>query len=262
MMDRKNPKMVFRELTPNETGLRNRTDLLLQNILKYDVVGSTDTMASRRAGMYSSKLLLLDVLNKDYEEHEYDYLEDFENDVHVDEFNKYGSEQGPIVSELVDDYNNKISEYPESVYYVQTIDRESKGGLFDGAYSGSFDYKGTDKWLQRRKSRFASLNSAVSLRIKINGNTTLQAGDLIGIVINNTKTGENDETLTGRYLVRKLHHVFKRGTGKDLHEILLDCVRDTVKTKYPNQGVVATDGGSSVEEIIPRGSSDPGDIIF
>ena len=262
MMDRKNPKMVFRELTPNETELRNRTDLLLQNILKYDVVGSTDTMASRRAGMYSSKLLLLDVINKDYEEHEYDYLEDFENDVHVDEFNKYGSEQGPIVSELVDDYNNKISEYPESVYYVQTIDRESKGGLFDGAYSGSFDYKGTDKWLQRRKSRFASLNSAVSLRIKINGNTTLQAGDLIGIVINNTKTGENYETLTGRYLVRKLHHVFKRGTGKDLHEILLDCVRDTVKTKYPNQGVVATDGGSSVEEIIPRGSSDPGDIIF
>ena len=259
MMDRKNPKMVFRELTPNEADMRKRRDLLLQNILQYDVVGTTDTMASRRSGMYSSKLLLLDLLNKGYEEYDYDYLEEFDNDIHVDEHNRYGSEQAPVVSEMVDDYNNKISEYPESVYYVQTIDKD---GLFDGAYEGSFDYKGTDKWLQRRKSRFASLNSSVALRVRIHGNTTLQAGDLVGIVINDTKTGENDQTLTGRYLVRKLHHVFTRGSGKLTHTILMDCVRDTVQTKYPDQGVAVSDGGSSIEEIIPKGSSDPADIIF
>lgn len=259
MMDRKNPKMVFRELTPNEADMRKRRDLLLQNILQYDVVGTTDTMASRRSGMYSSKLLLLDLLNKGYEEYDYDYLEEFDNDIHVDEHNRYGSEQAPVVSEMVDDYNNKISEYPESVYYVQTIDKD---GLFDGAYEGSFDYKGTDKWLQRRKSRFASLNSSVALRVRIHGNTTLQAGDLVGIVINDTKTGENDQTLTGRYLVRKLHHVFTRGSGKLTHTILMDCVRDTVQTKYPDQGVAVSDGGSSIEEIIPKGSSDPVDIIF
>ena len=42
----------------------------------------------------------------------------------------------------------------------------------------------------------------------------------------------------------------------------MDCVRDTVQTKYPDQGVAVSDGGSSIEEIIPKGSSDPADTIF
>jgi len=263
MMDRKNPRFVYRELTPNEDGVRNRPDLLLQNILEYDIVSTTNTLASRRAGMYSSKLYLLDIFNKDYKEYEYDYLKDFDKDIHVDQFNRYGSEKGPPVSEMIDDYNNKISEYPDSVVYLQTIDRDMPDGLLNPAFTDQHDYMGTDKWLQRRKSRFASLNSAVSLRMKVPGNTTLQAGDLIGVVIQDQYSGdEDDKTLTGRYLVSKLHHSFKRGDGLYKHEIIMDCVRDTVQTRYPTQGVVCPDGGNSHEEIIPLGSADPGEVMF
>ena len=46
------------------------------------------------------------------------------------------------------------------------------------------------------------------------------------------------------------------------HEIHLDCIRDTVQVAYPSSGVTATDGGNSTEEIVPRGSADPGDIVF
>ena len=113
MMDRKNPRLVYRELTANEEEIRGRPDLLLQNILDYDVVSTTNTLASRRSGMYASKLYLLDIFNKDYKEYDYDYLEDFDRDVHVDQFNRYGSEKGPAVSELLDDYNKKITEYPD-----------------------------------------------------------------------------------------------------------------------------------------------------
>lgn len=261
MMDRKNPKMVFRELTPNESEMRNRVDLLLQNILDYDVVSTTNTLASRRAGMYSSRLYLLDIFNKDYREYNYDYLQDFDRDVHVDQFNRYGSEKAPAVSEMIDDYNNKISEYPDSTVYLQTIDRDAPEGLFNPAFQEQHDYMGTDKWLQRRKSRFASLNSAVSLRLRVHGNTTLQAGDLIGVKIAGAD-GEDDPILTGKYLVSKLHHSFKRGEGLYKHEILMDCVRDTVQTKYPTQGVVCQDGGNSIEEVIPLGSADPGEVMF
>jgi hypothetical protein len=116
--------------------------------------------------------------------------------------------------------------------------------------------------LQRRKSRFASLNSAVSLRLKVPGNTALQAGDLIGVILKDNATGQNDEQLTGRYLVSKLHHSFTRGQGLHKHEILMDCVRDTVQTRYPAQGVRATDGGSSLDQLIPTGDSDPGSVVF
>jgi len=97
--------------------------------------------------------------------------------------------------------------------------------------------------------------------MKVHGNTTLQAGDLIGVKISGSG-GEDDPLLTGRYLVSKLHHSFTRGDGLFKHELLMDCVRDTVQTRYPTQGVVCPDGGNSHEEIIPLGSADPGEVMF
>ena len=54
MMDRKNPRAVYREVTPNEQDSNILSNL--QNILKYEVTNSTDTILNRRAGMYNSNL--------------------------------------------------------------------------------------------------------------------------------------------------------------------------------------------------------------
>ena len=270
MMDRKNPKMVYRELTPNaDQDTRNNPALILNNILHYDVVSTTDTISSTRSGLYGSKLVLLDIFNKDYKEYDFDYLENFEKDKHVDEFNAYGSARAPIASEIIDDYNKKISEYPDSVLHVQMIERDTVDGLYNPAFSNtsqSIDYMGTDKWLQRRKSRIAALNSAVTLRLRVPGNTTLQAGDLIGVNLMKKNSGTSatdlDPTLSGRYLVRKLHHMFSRGDGLYKHEILLECIRDTVSEAFPSDGVACQTSGPMTEEIIPLGSADPGDVTY
>jgi len=191
-------------------------------------------------------------------------LDDFDNNIHVDEFNAYGSSKAPIASQAIDDFGNKISDYPNAILHVQTIERETEEGLFDPAHGEPVNYRGTDLWLQKRRSRFSSLDAAVSLRIKVPGNTTIQAGDLIGIILKN-QTGTQsaqDPYLTGRYLVRNLKHEFKQGAGQMKHEIHLDCIRDTVQVAYPSTGVTARDGGNSTEELIPRGSADSGDIVF
>ena len=73
-----------------------------------------------------------------------------------------------------DKYGNKITEYPKSALYVQTIERDVVGGLLNPAWETAIDYNGTDLWLQKRKSRLASLDTAITLRLKVNGNTTLQ----------------------------------------------------------------------------------------
>ena len=262
MMDRKNPRMIFKEVTPNDD--IDNVGRNLTNILSYEIMNSTDTLLNTRAGMYNSDLLLVDVFNKSYKHYEYKYLEDFDKQIHADEFNNYGSEQAPIASKAPDQYGNLISDYPKSILHVQTIERETKDGLFDPSTGEPNDYRGTDMWLQKRRSRFTSLEAAISLRIKVPGNTTIQAGDLIGISLKN-QTGSqtaSDPYLTGRYLVRTLKHDFKKGAGKMMHEIHMDCIRDTVQVAYPSTGVTASDGGDSTETIIPRGSSDPGDVLF
>jgi len=262
MMDRKNPRMVFKEVTPNEDV--DNIAQNLTNILDYQIMNSTDTILNTRAGMYASDLLLVDVFNKSYKHYEYSYLDDFDKNIHADEFNNYGSSQAPIASEAPDQYGNKISDYPKSILHVQSIERETIDGLFDPAHGEPNDYRGTDLWLQKRKSRFSSLDAAISVRIKVPGNTTIQAGDLVGIILKNQTGTESalDPYLTGRYLVRNLKHEFTKGAGQMKHLIHLDCIRDTVQVAYPSSGVTAIDGGDSTELIIPRGSADPGDVVF
>ena len=262
MMDRKNPRMVFREVTPTDDP--DNTALNLTNILDYEIKNSTDTILQARAGMYSSDLLEVDIYNKKYTHHEYDFLKDYNNNVHVDEFNAYGSQKAPTISEARDDFGNKITEYPKTALYVQTTERDKLGGLLDPAFDTQIDYDGKDIWLQKRRSRIVSLDTAITLQIKVPGNTTLQAGDLIGIILKNQTSAETaqDPYLTGRYLIRNLRHEFSKGVGKMMHTLHIECIRDTVQVPFPSNGVVCLDGGKSTEEIIPRGSSDSGDIVF
>ena len=262
MMDRKNPRMVFREVTPTDDA--DNVALNLTNILDYSIQNSTDTILQARAGMYSSDLLEVDIYNKKYTHHEYDYLKDYDKNIHADEYNAYGSKKSPPVSEAKDDFGNKISEYPKTTLYVQTTERDKVDGLLDPAFDTDIDYTGTNLWLQKRRSRIVSLETNITLRIKVPGNTTLQAGDLIGIILKNQTdaTSAQDPYLTGRYLITNLRHEFQEGDGKMTHTLHIDCVRDTVQEPYPSNGVTALDGGKATEEIIPRGSADAGDIVF
>lgn len=269
MMDRKNPRMVFREVTPNLMDEEDRSKGIdpsktINNILNYEVSSAIDTMQNMRKGMYGSKLFLLDLHNKHYDTFEYNYLDDFDEDVHVDKFNAYGSQNAPLASAANDDYGNRISDYPEAAYFVQTIERDVEGGLMNPAFDGQFDYTGTDEWLLERKGRMTALNSALTLNLEVPGNTVLQAGDLIGVVLKNqhSSSSDPDPYLTGRYLVTQLRHSFVRGDGQDRHTINLTCVRDTIKQPYPSSGVTYQDGGNIIDEEIPMGDSDAGDVVF
>lgn len=269
MMDRKNPRMVFREVTPNLMDEEDRGKGIdpsntINNILNYEVSSAIDTMTNMRAGMYGSKLFLLDLFNKHYDTFEYNYFDQFEEDVHVDKHNAYGSSNAPLASAANDDYGNRLSDYPEASYFVQTIERDVEGGLINPAFNEQFDYMGTDEWLLKRKGRVQALQSALTLNLEVPGNTTLQAGDLIGVVLKNQHSGSSDPDpyLTGRYLVTELKHSFVKGDGQNRHTIHLKCIRDTIKSPYPASGVTLRDGGNPIDEEIPTGDSDAGSVVF
>ena len=268
MMDRKNPRFIYRELTPNtipEGETRPNAAINLTNILNYEVLPTTDVMMNMRKGMYASKLTMIDLVNKTVENFEYNYFDDFQEDKHADAYNAYASQNSPLASEARDDFQNRLSDYSEAAVFMQAVDRDSPNGLFSARYEGGYDYTGTDIWLQRRKGRFSSLDSAITLRVEVPGNTTLQAGDLIGIEMRNQgilAEDKKDPYFSGRYLVRKLRHEFTYAEGQPTHTVYLDCVRDTIKQPYPSIGIGYADGGNSTEEIIPLGSESPNDVTF
>ena len=82
--------------------------------------------------------------------------------------------QRPPISEARDDFGNKITEYPKTTLYVQTTERDKVGGLLDPMFDNNIDYTGTDIWLQKRRSRIVSLETNITLNIKVSDNTTLQ----------------------------------------------------------------------------------------
>jgi len=269
MMDRKNPRMIYREMTPNilEKGEKNvNAANIINSIQNYEVVSSTDTLTTMRNGMWGSRLMMVDLYNKTVTNKDYGYINNFDDDVHIDAYNNYGSMSMPITSFAPDQYGYTISDYPEAAQYVQFVDRNEPEGLFTPAHGDeTYDYVGTDQWLQRRRGRFASLDSSLTVRIQVPGNTFLQAGDVVGLVMRNKNggTSEQDPYLTGRYLARKVRHQFvKQGDGQPKHTLHIECVRDAVKQPYPSQGTGLDDGGNEFTEIVPTGSSDAGDVRF
>lgn len=261
MFDRKNPRMVYKELVPNKLNNQGVIDMAenLTGILNYEVVSTTDTLGSARTGMYGGTLTLIDLFNKDVQNYTYNYLDDFSERIHVDKWARYGSQNAPLASAAQNEEYKRISDYPMSVLHIQTTDRDTIGGLVNAAFDETFDYNGVDQWLLKRKSTFAALNSALTIRVEVPGNPALQVGDMVGLDMRNQFNGtqEDDPYLSGRYLVSRLRHEFTRGDGRYKYSTHMECVRDTIKQPYPVMGVRVPEGGPSLSEEIKLGDQDP-----
>ena len=268
MMDTKNPRFVYKEETPNilpEGHKKPDINTTLTNLLSYSLSSSTDVMMNMRKGMYASNLLMIDLVNKTVENFNYNYFDNFEEDKHVDEYNNYGSQNAPLGSESKDEYNKRLSDYDTAKIYMQAVDREAPNGLFSARHDGQYDYTGTDIWLQRRMGRFTAMQSAITLRITVPGNTTLQAGDMVGIDMRNQgllAEDERDPIYSGRYLVSKLKHEFTRGDGVYKHNVHMEVIRDTASQPFSDKGVPLMDNGNPIDVIVPTGSEDAGDITY
>lgn len=268
MMDTKNPRFVYKEETPNilpEGHKKPDVNTTLTNILNYSLMASTDVMMNMRKGMYASNLLMIDLVNKTVENFNYNYFDDFEEDKHVDAYNAYGSSNSPLASEAVDDYQYRLSDYDQSKIYMQAVDRDAPNGLFSARHDGQYDYTGTDIWLQRRNGRFTAMESAITLRITVPGNTTLQAGDMVGIDMRNQgilKEEERDPIYSGRYLVSKLKHEFTRGDGVYKHNVHMEVIRDTASQPFSDKGVPLIDSGNPIDVLVPTGSEDAGEVSY
>ena len=225
----------------------------MYNLLGYEFFSAPDILKSTRNGMYSSKLLLLDLHNKVSKTYDYNYLDDFDNNLHTDSKNQY-SDNKPALSQATDDSGLRVSDNYDSVFHMQTIDRNVVDGLFNANHvekDGTFiyNYNGTDQWLQRRKSRMSVLKTSFGAKITVPGNPTTQVGDLIHLELS-AKHSNTNQYMTGRYLATLLRHNFVRGDGVHRYTQYIECRKDSLASELPSNGVAYSDQGKQINQEI------------
>jgi hypothetical protein len=251
MFNEDNPIMSYAEMIPNlkhNNALEN-----MFNLLSYEFFSAPDILTSTRNGMYSSKLLLLDLHNKVSKTYDYNYLDDFDNNLHTDSKNQY-SDNKPALSQATDDSGLRVSDNYDSVFHMQTIDRNVVDGLFNANHveeDGTFiyNYNGTDQWLQRRKSRMSVLKTSFGAKITVPGNPTTQVGDLIHLELS-AKHSDTNQYMTGRYLATLLRHNFVRGDGVHRYTQYIECRKDSLASELPSNGVAYSDQGKQINQEI------------
>jgi hypothetical protein len=112
---------------------------------------------------------------------------------------------------------------------------------------------------------FSAIDSAITLRIEVPGNTSLQAGDMVGIDMRNQgllAQEERDPIYSGRYLVSKLKHEFTRGDGVYKHHCHMEVIRDTAIKPLSSYGVSHQDSGNPIDVLVPTGAEDSSDVTY
>ena len=228
--------MTFRENVASRLTPQGTNDVLatLETLINYEVIPNKDTINNLTNGMLSSKLITHDVYNKKLNTHKYNYLENFDKDIHPD-----NGESKPIISEAIDPETRKtLSEHEDTKLYVSSTSSGYSFSETDGNYPYQSD--NLDQTLQRRVGRRNQFGGGTVMNIEIHGQTMIKVGDKIRIEIGATSTlsdAEEDDNLTGNYIIMKLRHIFTQ--SKELkHKIVMQIAKDSKAGKsYPSMGI-------------------------
>lgn len=239
-MCREEPKFYFKENVGAQLNDKGVVDvqLNLDTIVNYQRISSKDTIKNLNSGMISSKLITHDVYNKRVDLYKYDYLDNFDRDVHPD-----NGESTPIISESKDpDTFKSLTENEDTKLFVVST---ASGYSFEEG--GNYPYQSDNKnqTLQRKVARKQQFENGYILNLEINGQTFIQAGDKINLEIGASSTltdDKDDAQLSGNYIVTHLRHTFTKSQELK-HKIVMQIAKDSGKSNpLPTAGV--SQGGS------------------
>ena len=241
-----------------------------KRILDLDIPQKQNQLLDISGGMLGSTLIMHDIYNKKYTKSDYAYFRDhnvFErlegstqnyappkyNYVAIDEqSNTVGSFTNARIhvhptSTTIDGIDAQyMEENPETVedLVAQGVDR----GLAEAAVekrqqergqdttNANYASNNADQWLLQRQQRIHELSVGSVVNMTINGNTSVQAGQVIELRIpvpgiDHEGTG-GSKLQTGRYLISKLRHTFSQTTR--LHLIHLQATKDSSPIELPS----------------------------
>jgi len=216
------PVMTYEKTIAGTRTQNGARDILaeLGAIENYKVTGSPDTMWNYSKGIFSSELLVHDIMSKSYQKHIYNYNESFGDEKHL------GKE--PVA--VNDPDGVSVSSFPARQYLKPTVGVGVDESKQDDFYQNSFSTDNLNL-MQSRKSQFGMLESGLQLNIDVVGTTLVKAGDIVTIKIPSVsavKTPQNetlDMLYNGNFLIRSLRHDFDIPNTK--HRMSMNVTKDS-----------------------------------
>ena len=197
--------------------------------IEFQVNSNNDMLLNIQGGMLGSSTIKYNIYNKSYEKLQYNYFIDFEKFGRIDENPLYNNNE-------IDEFGNNIGSFGDARIHLHPT---SGSGDLDTSHTNetsSYSYAPNklNESILFRRAKIMELNNAVSITMKINGNTTIAAGQTINLTVpvsGRIHEKENDEYYSGRYLITKLRHSFSQTDKK--HEILLTASKDSFGKELP-----------------------------
>ena len=140
-----------------------------------------------------------------------------------------------------------MSEYPDTKLFVSTT---SSGKHFYESKDYPYQSDNLDQTLQRRTSRFRQIEKGIKTQMKVPGQTSIQAGDVVTLQVGATsaQTGDAlDKQVSGRHIITTLRHEFNL-TGDPRHQMYMETIKDGLVDGFPEDGVVYSNNGTSEKQ--------------
>jgi len=226
----------------NLTNLENKsvnTEKDLNRALTFEINSNNDMLLNIQGGMLGSSIIKYNIYNKSYEKLRYNYFTDFEKFDRIDENPLYNTNE-------IDEFGNNVGSFGDARIHLHPINASGDLDTSHTNPTSSYSYSPNklNEAILFRRAKIMELNNAVSVTMKINGNTTIAAGQTINLTVpvsGRIHEKENDEYYSGRYLITKLRHSFSQTDKK--HEILLTASKDSFGKELPlGKGAVEPKG--------------------
>ena len=193
----------------------------LSAIESYRITGSPDTVWNYATGIFSSELIVHDIISKSYKKHIYNYNESFSEEQHL----------GTKPLAISDPDGISVSSFPSKQYLKPTVGVGTDQSFNDEFYQYAY---GSNKLelMQSRNSQLSMMESALQLSIDVVGTTVVKAGDIVEITIpsvaavKTTKNETEDMMYNGNFLIRSLRHDFDISNSK--HRMSMNVTKDAM----------------------------------
>jgi len=238
-------KWEYEENIPNTLSEKGTIDVEknLHTMNSFSVMPTRDTIYNMSEGFYSSRLRVHNIYDKKLKDYSFNYLDNFANDIHTD------GGSSAIITESVDTQTGKrLTDHDDTKLFVSTT---SDGKHFYESKDYPYQSDNLINTMQRRISRFFQIDKGIKCQVKVPGQTSIQAGDVITMKIGATSSQTDDsidKQVSGRHIITTLRHEFNL-TGDPRHQIYMETIKDGLVDGFPDNGVVYSNSGTSQKEI-------------
>ena len=237
------------------TNIDNKTgsvDVLrdLSTILNYNIVSNNDNIVNYRNGMYGSKLIVHDIVGKNYTTDLYNYHDNFKNEHHIVGGVTAENQEFPLASDLyVNEKSQRVSDFFARTFLMPTAAGSGKDASH-ASESNNTPYLRYDpeNWVQSRNSQMIQLENAFNVNIEVHGNTLINVGDKVAVNLPYTGVikgnSQYDKIYRGPFLIKTIRHDFNVLAKPAKHTMYMNLVKDSLEEQLdapddnyePNQG--------------------------